>query len=214
VLAYTWSRNLDLGASDGFAANAEDAYDLEREKGPTDFSLPHVLSFASVYELPFGKGRFQTNTPLDVLVGGWQLNGILQLTSGTPYSVNVCGDIANVGRFDCYERANPVGDPHVAHPSVFEWINPAAFTPPPQNTFGDLGRNTLRGDRFSNLDLSVFRNFTLEGLNLQFRAEGFNVLNHTTFGNPVSNLSDPNFGRIFVTRSVERQLQFALKLSF
>ncbi len=113
-------------------------------------------------------------------------------------------------------RPHQVGNPEPSNPNNTSWLNRAAFQVPAQYTFGTtLGRNTLRGESYSNLDVSVFRNFRFkERLNIQFRGKAFNALNQTIFANPVSNLSDINFGRIFSTRSTERQPQFGLKLLF
>ncbi|MFN7999109.1 MAG: TonB-dependent receptor [Bryobacteraceae bacterium] len=217
-ISYTWSKSEDLGSSDGFGGVAQDPYNLWLEKEVSNVNLPQVLSGGFVYEIPFGAGRrYQTNSkPLDAIIGGWQLNSLLQFTSGAPYGIIVCGDSANVGRSDCYLRPNLVGDPGISDPSPSGWFNKAAFAAPPQYTFGTLGNNPFRGQAFKNVDLSVFRDFRIkERARIQFRAEAFNAFNMVTFGNPNGNLSDAvNFGKIFGTRSTERQLQFALKFLF
>jgi len=211
-LAYTWSKTQDVSASDGFAGGPQDPYHLNNDKSVADFNLPHVLTGNIVYELPFGK---MNNRLIRQALGYWQFNGIAQFTSGTPYRVFVCGDIANIGRGGCYMRPNLVGNATVSDRSPARWLNNDAFAAPLSFTFGNLGRNPFRGDGYSNLDLSVFRDFRIrEQTKLQFRLESFNALNHTVFGNPNGNLSDSNFGRIFGTRSIERQLQIGAKLYF
>ncbi len=218
LASYTWSKAEDIVDSDGFAGNQpENPYNIWQDKSVSDFNIPQVFSLSSVYALPFGKGkRFSSgNRGVDTVIGDWQLNEILQITSGNPYSIYICGDIANVGRSSCYERPNLVGDPTLSNQSAQGWFNTAAFVAPAQYTYGDLGRNTFRSQPYRNLDLSLFRDFRFgERWKLQFRAEAFNLFNTTTFGTPDNDLTDTNFGKIFSTRSIERQLQLALKLNF
>jgi hypothetical protein len=185
------------------------------------FDLPHVLSASAVAPLPFGKGRRFANSGgfFNYIIGNWQLNGIVTLTSGLPYNVFISSDIPNVGNFAPWSgnvRANIAGDPNLRNPSTREWFNTAAFAPPAPFTFGDSGRNSLRGDWFKNLDVSLFRDFPFgERRSLQFRAEAFNVTNTPTWGTPVNDLNNhAQFGSITNTRSTERQLQLSLKLYF
>jgi hypothetical protein len=185
------------------------------------FDLRHVLSASATAPLPFGKGRRFANSSglVNYIVGNWQLNGILTLTSGLPYNVYISSDIPNVGNFAAWSgnvRANQVGDPNLPNPSTREWFNTAAFAPPAPFTFGDSGRNSLRADWFKNLDVSLFRDFPLgERRSLQFRAEAFNVTNTPTWGIPVNDLNNhAQLGSITSTRSTERQLQLSLKLYF
>jgi len=141
------------------------------------------------------------------------VNGILTLRSGQPYSLTVNGDIANTGNVN-YERPNVIGDWHVANPSVARWFNKAAFAPPGQYTFGNMGRNVLRADGRNNVDLSVFRIFPIkERVKVQLRVEAFNATNSVDFSAPVSNINVSNFGQITGART-PRQLQFALRLTY
>lgn len=217
-LAYTWSKSEDLGATDGLAGNAQNPYNLWQEKGVTDYNLPQVFAAGWVYQLPFGKGASfsSSNQTINAIIGGWELSGILQLTSGAPYGVYLCGDIANVGRTDCYERPNLVGDPNLSNPSPAAWFNGNAFAVPAQYTYGNAGRNILSGDGYVNLDLSLLRTIPIrERFRLQFRFDAFNISNTTTYANPVNQLNLPGqTGHVFGTRSTERQLQAALKLYF
>jgi hypothetical protein len=209
-LAYTWSKNEDL-------SGGQNSYNLWVDKEISGNDLTHVLTLAGVYEMPFGKGNLSsTSRPVNILISGWQLNGILQAVSGVPYGVYICGDIANLGRSDCYMTPNQVGNPKVSNPTLTEWFNPSAYADPAQYTFGTVGSNTLRGPALVDLDLSLFRNIPIkEKTSLQFRFEVFNTLNHPTWGNPVSQLDVfGQTGHVYGTRSTERQLQFALKLYF
>jgi len=224
LVAYTWSKSLDVGCSGFFgieSCSVQNPYNIRGDRSVSGFDLTHVLSASATAPLPFGKGRHFANSSglVNYIVGNWQLNGILTLTSGLPYNVYISSDIPNVGNFAPWSgnvRANRVGDPNVPNPSTREWFNTAAFAPPAPFTFGDSGRNSLRADWFKNLDVSLFRDFPIgERRSLQFQAQAFNVMNTPTWGIPVNDLNNPaQLGSITSTRSTERQLQLALKLYF
>jgi len=224
LVAYTWSKSMDVGCSGFFgieSCSVQDPYHIKGDRSVSGFDLTHVLSASATAPLPFGKGRRFANSNgfVNYLIGNWQLNGILTLTSGLPYNVYISSDIPNVGNFAPWSgnvRANQIGDPNAISRSTKEWFNTAAFGPPAPFTFGDSGRNSLRGDWFKNLDLSVFRDFPIgERRSLQFRAEAFNITNTPTWGIPVNDLNNPaQLGSITSTRSTERQLQVSLKLYF
>ncbi len=169
-----------------------------------------------VYELPVGKGKPLTshNPVVDYIIGGWQVNTIAQAHSGLPYFISVDGDIANTGNTS-YERADIVGNPSLSTRTRYEWFNTAAFAIPAKYTYGNSGRNILRGPAYWNLDASLFRRFPFtETKALEFRAEAFNMPNTAILGNPAANISEPNFGVITGTQNSPRILQFALKLTF
>src|SRR6267143_3527453 len=223
LVAYTWSKSIDVGCSGFFgieSCSVQDPYNIRGDRSVSGFDLRHVLSASANAPLPFGKGkRFANSSGLvNYIVGNWQLNGILTLTSGLPYNVYISSDIPNVGNFAPWSgnvRANQIGDPNVSNPNTKDWFNTAAFAPPAPFTFGNSGRNSLRADWFKNLDLSLFRDFPFgESKSLQFRAEAFNITNTPTWGIPVNDLNNPRLGSINSTRSTERQLQVSLKLYF
>ena len=113
-------------------------------------------------------------------------------------------------------RPNLVGDPSITNQSVSQWFNRAAFAQPAQYTFGNAGRNLLRGPDTVDFDFSLFRRFPLpwpERMALEFRAEAYNVFNTTHLGNPVANLSNVSFGQI-TSASGSRQLQLGVRLDF
>jgi hypothetical protein len=113
-------------------------------------------------------------------------------------------------------RPNLIGNPSISQKTILQYFNTAAFAVPAQYTFGNTGRNILRGPGLVDFDFSVFRRFPLrfrEGMALEFRAEAYNVFNTTHFGNPVSNLSNVNFGQIN-SASGSRQLQLGTRLDF
>jgi Carboxypeptidase regulatory-like domain/TonB dependent receptor len=228
LVSYTWSKSVDIGCTGWYGVEGcgiQNPYDVNADKGPSAIDIPQIFSAAWVYRLPFGSGqRFSTsNKIVDYIIGGWAFNGILTLTSGQPFDVGIGGDQALTENFGCcngyYDRLNRVkGEPvYAPNKGPLEWLNPAAFTPPPKAfaSFGDLGRNSLRADWFRNLDLSFFKELPItERYRFEFRFEGFNVFNTPTFNPPDQNFSDPNFNVISSTRSFARQLQFGVKFYF
>ncbi len=224
LVSYTWSKALDIGCTGWYGVegcSTQTPYDLERDRGPAATDLPHIFSAAWVYELPFGKGKFGSGSRVvNYLLGGWTLNGILSFSSGQPFDAGASGDIANTGNLSYttgygYERANLSGDPYPSSKGPHEWLNPASFQVPAQFTFGNLGRDSLRGDWAKNLDLSIFKRIPItEGIRLEFRFEAFNVTNTPVWGLPANNLNGPNFGVVSRTANTARQLQFGLKFYF
>jgi len=174
------------------------------------------------YDLPFGKGkRYLTDDGLiSKLLSGWQTLGIVTLQSGRPFTVALLPEIDNSGTgrsvlgFGANDRPNVSGDPNLSSPSADRWFNTAAFAFPAPGTFGNAGRNILRGPGYQNVNASLVKNTLLtERLNLQFRAEAFNLFNHTNLNLPDNFLGSPTFGRITSARD-PRHLQFGVKLLF
>ena len=201
LLSYTWSKTLDIGSDGWFAADGssvQDPYHLNNDKGLAGFDVPQIFTAHWVYDLPFGAGKkFETgHRPIDAIVGGWQVNGITNFTSGQLYNVSAANSIPNVGSI-LQERANLVGDPGsrscpngAAAGTRTCWFNTSAFAVPATGTFGNFSRDVLRGDGRNSLDLSVFRNFPItERTRIEFRAEAFNVTNSPIWGLPNSNIS-------------------------
>jgi hypothetical protein len=223
LLSYTYSKSIDISCS-GYAAVEgcanQNPYDVNADKSVSAFDLTHVFTGSVVYDLPFGAGkRFSTGSQvLNYVLGNWQVNTIVSLRSGLPYTLGVSGDIANTGNANPtgpYERLNLIGDPYLTNPTPAAWLNKAAFAVPAPFTYGNLGRNTFRSDWGRNIDFSLFRDFPIhESIMLEFRAEAFNLTNTAVYGIPVSNYSSPNFAQVLNIANTPRQLQFALKLYF
>ena len=217
LLSYTWSKSLDWGSSGQFneSLSIQNPYVPRDSKSVSSFDIPHMLSGAVLYTLPFGSGRAWLNSGMAAKVfGNWQVNGLLQLRSGQPFSAVMNTDVANIG--SPTTRPNLVGNPKLDNPTPSLWFSRAAFSAPPAFTFGSAGRNIVRTDALQNVDFSLFREDTLhEKLRSQFRVEVFNILNHPTFGVPVTNFTDQvRFGVVSGTVSTARQIQLALKLIF
>ena len=155
-------------------------------------------------------------------LGGWQINTINTANTGTPLDVSYTPGAANdvTGRIPDYRgeavmRPNVVANPSGATDTINHYYGNFTFSIPPANApFGNAGRNSFRGPSFWQWDLGVSKSFSItERARLQFRSEFFNVLNHTNFAIPDSNISDAAFGTIRSTFPA-RQIQFALKLMF
>ena len=214
---YTWSKTIDVGCDGYFGAEGcfvRNPYNPAADRSVAGIDLPQMVTANVMYQLPFGKReRFQTGNPVaDAIIGGWELNAITTFTSGSPFTVSYSGDAANTG--NNYQGVNQVGNPHLAHPTVAEWFNTAAFAAPAQYTQGDVPRNTLRTDRFRDLDASVFRKFNIKETDMEFRAEAFNASNTPVWGTPGTTQNSATFGKISSTASTQRELQLALKFYF
>jgi hypothetical protein len=157
---------------------------------------------------------------LPAILTGWQTFGIVTLQTGRPFTVALLSDIdnSNTGRstlgFGANDRPNVVGNAEVSDPTSDRWFNTSAFAFPPFGSFGNAGRNILDGPGFVNFNTSLMKTTKLrEGLDLQFRAEAFNLFNHPNFNLPDNFLGSPTFGRILSAQS-PRHIQFGLKLLF
>ena len=227
LFSYTWSKSIDNAsnffASAGDANYAQDSNNISGERGRSSFDVPHRFTGTFVYELPFGPGKAWGGGLAGgaaKLVGGWQVNGIVTLQSGQPYTVALPGELdnSNTGRssfgFGAGDRPNLVGNPNLASPDPQRWFDPAAFDLPPFGSFGNAGRNIVHGPGLANVDFSVIKNVELvESVSLQFRAEFFNLLNTPAFLNPNVFLGTPGFGRVLAARD-GREVQFGVKLIF
>ncbi len=223
LLSYTFSKSIDdtsgrFGGENGPGGNAavQNYYDPGSNRSVSAYNVPQFASFSVLYALPFGKDQPYLNHGLtSYVLGGWQVNSVSQLGNGQPYTVYVNGDIANIGVNGGYERPNLIGNPRVSHPTITRAFNTAAFATPPQFTFGNVGRNSLRAENDYNEDISLFKTFPIkESLSFELRAEAFNVLNITNYGTPDPNLGDSSAGVVSSIANNPRQLQFAGKLRF
>jgi hypothetical protein len=227
---YTWSKTLDDGdslnatTSGGEPALASNPFDLRADKGLANFNVTAAAAVNGVYELPFGHGRqFLGNSTGfgDTMISGWSLNSILTLQSGFPFTPQLSYNPSNNG--DTRNPVRPFVNPAFTGPVIIgspnQWFNPAAFLAPPAASgfYGNLGRDTLIGPGLATWDVSVLKDTRIhERLNLQFRAEFFNILNHANFNTPNAVVFTPSLsptaGVITSTSTTSRQIQFALKV--
>lgn len=224
LVSYTWSRSVDTSSGWfnaegglGGAATVQNFYDMDGNRAISSYDVPHILTWGTVWELPVGTGkRWVTNGAPAAILGGWQLNWILLARSGQPFTPTVGGDPANLG-YTGYARPNLVGDPEVDNPNVNQWFNPAAFAVP-VNSFGDAGRNILRGPAFWNVDLGLQRNVRIGNTSsLQLRLEVFNVFNNINLNLTQASVAidnPANVGRITTMTGTPRQVQFGLRLVY
>ncbi|MBV9341342.1 MAG: carboxypeptidase regulatory-like domain-containing protein, partial [Acidobacteria bacterium] len=201
----------------------QNSYDIRSEKGLADFDNRKRWVSSIDYELPVGKGHPFLNQSgvLDSILGGWHLGGIITLRSGFPFSPEIGFDPSNTGS-PGLQRSNQLGSGHLAHPGPSLWFNVNDFPVPncPNGCFGNAGKNILEGPGAKTADLSVRKVFYFsERMNLEFRAEFFNALNHAVFSQPDPFITDGappsgSAGTITSTVIPQRQVQFALKLHF
>ncbi len=223
--AYTWSKAINYADND---ANPRIPFlpEKERNRGPAGYDRRHNFQGYAVYDLPFGKGqKWIKDGILSKLAGGWQLNGVMSLTSGAPFYV-VQGTSPNLlaaGSGQVPNQVKPeveilggIGTPGQRGSDGGRWFDITAYAAENGARFGSGGRNNIYGPEFFNIDAGIYRTLTFtENIKLQFRAEALNALNHPNFGNPQSNFNDSNFG--FITSTVgqaSRQWRFGMRLSF
>jgi hypothetical protein len=234
-VSYTYSRCIDDGsASSGVEQSAfeiTDAYNQRYDRGPCAFNITQALRVNSVYTLPFRGNR---------LISGWQVSEILSVATGFP--VNVLNGLtpqqANTGGLTG-DRPDYSGAPG-CHPNqildqinyqqrTVEWFNPNCYTLQPLDTLGDVGRDSVTGPGLLDLDFSLIKETKVtEKLNAEFRAEFFNIINHTNLGQPANAVfagsrgllpdeaafTSATAGLITAAATTSRQIQFALKLVF
>jgi Carboxypeptidase regulatory-like domain len=230
---YTFSKNLDNGTAwnSSVGANAPGfvMYPAEPQLdyGPANTDVRHLAVLNGTYELPFGQGKTWLNglsSWNERLVSGWSASAIVSLQSGLPFTPQLGFNPSNNGdsRNPVRPSVNPDFRGNVIEGGPTRYFKPEAFVVPYPGTYGNLGRNTLSGPGLSELDLSLRKNTAIsERVNLQFRSEFFNVLNHANFGTPntvvyssASTTPSPTAGVITTTATTSRQIQFGLKLLF
>lgn len=211
---YTLAKALDHSSENKqTGASQTNPFDLEFDWGPANFDRRHRLVVSGLWQLP---GR-PANRAADAVLGGWSLTGIWTWQTGLPFTVNSGVDNARTGTGG--QRADVVGDPALPDDRdraelITRWFNTAAFTTNALGTFGSVGRNSLRGPRYSAVDMGLHKTFALPGgVKTQFRFEAFNVFNNVNLNLPVSTVTSGNFGRILGADD-PRILQFALRVSF
>jgi hypothetical protein len=211
--SYTIGKSIDNGSSffgsTGERAGLDDRNNLAADRGPSSFDIRHRAVFVYVVDLPIGPGHRLLGWNKGVnrqVFGGWQISGITSIQSGTPFTVfNSSADFSGFNQFN--DRPDVVGTGPIQQNNR----NPdAAFdktyfssltTNPHPGRQGTSGRNQYYGPGLQNWNFATSKLFPLhtERVHLRFRADFFNLFNHTNFANPVSNQSSGNFGKITAT---------------
>ena len=213
-----WSKTIDntSSATEG-NTGPPNPFNLASGRGPSDFDQTIRYNASVNYLIPHANVQGWKNAVLNY----WQINAIVSLQTGFPFTVLSGTDRSLSGIGNDY--ADQVGNP--ARPAgvnkIKEYFNTAAFVPATIGTFGNIGRNTLRGPGYADVDTSIFKNmFTGERVSAQFQAEAFNTFNRVNFGNPsnagtapVATVSSGTYGQITSANS-PRVFQFGLKLMF
>ncbi len=225
LLSYTLGKSTDDAS--GFFTSAGDpnfpqnSLDPEAEKGPSSFDVRHRFTAALIRPLPFEPGQFLGDL-------GWfsktfrntDFELVATAQSGRPFTVMLLPDIdnSNTGRsnlgFGFNDRPNVSGSTAVSSPSAAEWFNTKAFSMPPFGTFGNSGRNTLRGPRYANLNVALVKHLRVgKSAHVDLRAEAFNLTNRVNYDLPDSFFGSPTFGQILSAGSPLR-FQFGVRTTF
>lgn len=215
---YTWQKSIDIVSADVASISGSQLVDdtnPARDRGISSNNVPQIFVAAASYAVPhLHKFGFIGRN----VVGGWRLNTIVQLRSGTPVNV-ISGVDSNLNGTN-NDRPNLIGNPVLSSgrsrdEKIAKYFNTAAFAQVPAATpYGNVARNSLVGPGYSNVDLSLFKNIALwREHTLQIRGEFFNVFNHVNLGNPVATMTSSQFGRITSAGS-PRIIQLAVRYSF
>jgi outer membrane receptor protein involved in Fe transport len=198
-----------LNAASGRPQNGRD---LESWEGPSDFDIRHRLSGNLIAELPFGEGKPYLQDGIGRhLLGGWLVSGILSARTGRPFTVTQGNNNVGAGATGL---PNLTGDPSGAE-TVEQWFNPAAYTRVTSGTFGNAGRNTLRGPGWLSVDMSLQRRIDVtDRVNATLRWDIFNLLNRANLGLPDSNIVNATAGVISNLAGDPRVMQLSLRIAF
>ncbi len=216
--SYTWSHNID--SSDRWDNNSVEQApanprNLRAEKSSSTYDIRHRLVVNGIWELPFrNAAAIRGSSWASALLGGWQIAGILAAQTGLPFTpVLAVNPAATTGQARPDRLAS--GELPRSQRSIDRWFDVTAFAAQAPYTFGNSGRNILRGPGIANFDAMLSRIFQIaERRSFEFRLEAFNVLNRAQFGLPATNLNTPQAGMIRSTILPNRQLQLGLRFAF
>ncbi|MDQ2949827.1 MAG: TonB-dependent receptor, partial [Acidobacteriota bacterium] len=222
--SWTWAHSIDDTSGESSNSPIQNSRNLAAQRGNSTFDVRHKLTVSGTYELPLGKGKHWLTAapkPLEWIAGGWQLNNILTLQTGLPFTPTMQTSTLNTGTGSQFPNRVASGELPSDQRSIDRWFDASAFVAPGQFTFGNSGRNILYGPGTKQLDLSLFKSFSFaEKRRVEFRAEAFNALNTPQFNNPNSSIGFTGVARITsagsptVYQRTSRQIQLALKLYF
>ena len=215
LTGYTWAHSIDTVPTEfgGGAGAPQDIRCRRCDRANSNTDLRHRLTNSATYMLPFfNQQKGWTKT----MLGGWQVNSIITLQSGLPYTLNWSGGDVTGGAGG--SRPNSLGRDGTlpgGERNIDRWFDPSAYGRPADFTFGNVARNSLFGPGRVNFDASLFKDFAFkEHWKVQFRTEAFNLFNHPQFGQPNANIGTAQAGQIRSIVGNPRQLQLALRLQF
>ena len=209
---YTLSDSNDDGSAflgtDGDPNFPQNSQDMAAQWGPSGYDIRHRFAASFIYQLPAGNA-FTRNT---------ELRGIVTLQSGQPFTPLLRFDnsnTGNTGQQSGSDHPNLVGNPAIDNPGAERWFDTSAFAVAPRYTFGNAGRNILRGDAYTSVDLAIARRIPLGGVRaLWVEAQVFNLFNHVNYDLPELYADEPTtFGRVFSAKAA-RQAQLAVRINF
>jgi hypothetical protein len=233
---YMWSHEIDQDAAGGGDSDfPQNPACLSRERASGDFDARNTFSASSVYQLPFGRGHSIAQSGFsNAAFGNWSVSSIVTARTGMPVNVTIDRSSSSVATgYTTNQRPNRVPGVSLTPPggsTIREWINPAAFAPVEGGGYGDAGRNLVRGPGLWQANLGLAKHIpTTEEVQLQFRAEAFNLFNRPQYGLPLADYSsyldsaggNNTFGEIIspvnvgpVGSGTPRQIQFLLRADF
>lgn len=208
LASYTYGHSIDDGPANSETNDPapQDVRNFRANRGDSSFDIRHRFVTSYSYELPFARSNRW--------LSGWQISGITSWQTGLPFTPVLSFDPTNTGTT---ARPNRIADGNLptSQQSIDRWFDTNAFVAPASFTWGNAGRNFLRGPRQLNFDAGIARSFRLtEKTTLSFRTEAFNLLNTPQFGLPNATIGVAQAGVISTVQNPERQLQFALRLAF
>ncbi len=212
---YQISKSTDNGSGEIEANDTAFAWDLNADEGPARYDQRHRAAISGGYELPFGRGKrwLSGGGPATYLLGDWQVQGIVRLGSGFPFTVtstNVCQCGSFVPQRVNFASGRESDAGKLENPTPTLWFDSTAYNVPAAGTQGTAGRNTVRGPGTQRVDFSVSKRFPIDKARVEFRWEVFNLFNHANFGTPDSNISNSTVGTI-TTADDGRNMQFGLR---
>ena len=218
--SYTFQKGLGFVTSNSTGVGSTAFYiDFSRNYSRLSNDRTHTFVQSFIYEFPFGKGKKWLNSGIaSWIAGGWQVNGVLSLETGTPFSVTASG--ASLNAPSNTQVANINGSFHKLKGigTGSPWFDTSVFSQPTTAAYGNTGQNAYVGPGFFNLDASAFRRFPItERVNLELRGEAFSLTNTPQFGNPSSSVSNGDFGHIDGSNggaSGNRVMELAGKITF
>ena len=215
---YQLSKTVDNGSGEIEANDTAFAWDLDADEAISRFDQRHRSAFSYGYELPFGSGRrwLADGGVAAAVLGGWQVQGVARFASGFPFTItstNVCQCGSFIPQRVNFAPGREEDKGRLDSPTQTQWFDKTAYVVPPLGTQGTAGRNTLRGPGTQRVDFSITRRVNMGPSRLEFRWEIFNLLNHTNFGNPDTNISNPTAGMI-TTADDARSMQLGLRLAW
>jgi hypothetical protein len=215
--SYTFGKAIDLNSDNDGTVTFLNVYDIEGyHRAVADYDVKHTFSSSWIYELPWMREKWY---------GGWQVNGIFFWRTGLPFNLIQTSNVASTGT---QNRPNRLCDGKLSHPTIDAWFDLSCFeqTSDTTGTYGNAGRNILRGPGQVNVDMSLIKRTRVAKVDTEFRVEAFNVLNHPQFANPPESnrqIGNPQAGRISASLAnpacalcgtTERQIQLAVKVQF